>query len=82
VRQHGCRAQRFSIAADEDLVTLISDLQNRITEIDSEVAALGVQFRNTTTEFLRIRNLLQSKRETITPGEVQKRKGKGRRTQH
>jgi predicted nuclease with TOPRIM domain len=70
-------AERFSIAADEDrITTLISDLQDRVTEIDIELTRLNKEFTETTVEFSEIRNLLQSKRETVTLGELLKKEGK------
>ena len=70
-------AERFSIAADEDrITTLISDLQDRAAEIDAELTRLNKEFSETTAEFSEIHNLLQSKRETVTLGEILKKEGK------
>jgi hypothetical protein len=70
-------AERFSIASDEDrLLVLVADLRNRISAIDSDMAALNLELHKNSTELARITELLSVKRESITLKDVLGREGK------
>lgn len=70
-------AERFALAADEDkVVVLISEITNRIAEIDFDLAKLQGTFEKNSASSREIQQLLQQKRQTVTLAEVLKREGK------